>query len=168
MGTLSKIDQAQLSSALTVPAASLRKSLSKEDSSALLALMEALARRYPGQDLESTIGEFHRDYEALALKYSLAKMIRAVEELRIDPNQKFFPKPDEIAERIEQRRETGLYADNAARYKKAQAQHEQDRVRIEAFKKAWLESGLTLAEYCKRLDDEDNAALRDRLQAPGQ
>lgn len=99
---------AQRSSALTTAAAPLQESLSKEDSSTLLALMETLMRRYPSQDQGETATEYFRDFEQLALKYSLPKVARAIQALRIDPEQKFFPRPDEVADEIEHQRETGL------------------------------------------------------------
>ena len=60
-----------------------------------------MAKRWPNQENEDTIAEFLTDFEQLALKYSLQKVIQGIYTLRIDPNQKFFPKPDEVAEEIE-------------------------------------------------------------------
>jgi hypothetical protein len=107
MSELKQITPAQLNSALTERDSSSRKSLSNEDSSTLLAKAEALARRYPSQDQESSIKEFFLDYEQLALKYSLNEVCRALDELRIAPGQKFFPRPDEVADMIVDRRERG-------------------------------------------------------------
>ena len=98
----------QLSSALTVREADSPRSLSKEDSSTLLVLMEKAARRWPGQELEDSIAEYHADYERLALQYSLAKVQDALDALRIDPKQQFFPRPNEIAAKIEVQREQGV------------------------------------------------------------
>ena len=41
------------------------------------------------------------DYEALAQKYSLQKVVDAIEALRISADQKFFPQPNEVAAEIE-------------------------------------------------------------------
>jgi len=100
MSDLTKISKAQLSSALTAPAASLQRSLSKEDSTTLLALMDGLARRYPSQDQQENIGEFFADYEQLAVRKGLQRVVEAVQALRIDPEQRFFPRPDEVAAEI--------------------------------------------------------------------
>lgn len=104
MADLKKIDQAQLNSALTAQDESSQKSLSKEDSSTLLGLMDSLARRYPSQDQEGSIREYLKDYEKLALRFSLPKVAAALEELRIRPEQKFFPRPDEVADEIDNQR----------------------------------------------------------------
>ena len=100
MSDLRKISQAQLNSVLTAPVASLQKSLSKEDSTTLLALMDGLTRRYPSQDQEESIGEFFSDYEQLAVRKGLQRVVEAVQALRIDPEQRFFPRPDEVAAEI--------------------------------------------------------------------
>jgi hypothetical protein len=55
--------------------------------------------------LEQSLEGYLADFEQLALRYSLAKVQRALAELRIAPGQKFFPRPDEVAEVIEQQRE---------------------------------------------------------------
>jgi hypothetical protein len=102
MGDLTKITAAQLNSALTAQEKSLRKSLSTEDSSTLLALMEGLVRRYPTQDQAETIEEYYLDYEALTLRHGICKVEKAVTALRIDPEQEFFPKPNEVAHEIDQ------------------------------------------------------------------
>ena len=101
MADLTKINQAQLSSALTAPAASLQKSLSPEDSTTLLALMEGLTRRYPSQDQQESVAEYFADYEQLAVKKGIQRVVEAVQALRIDPDQKFFPRPDEVASEIQ-------------------------------------------------------------------
>jgi hypothetical protein len=101
---LERITKAQLNNALTPVAAPLQKRLSSEDSSTLIALMEGLMRRYPSQDVSETAEEYLADYEALALKYSVPKVEQAFRALRIDPDQQFFPKPDEVAREIERQR----------------------------------------------------------------
>jgi hypothetical protein len=98
---MEQLNRAQLSSALMVRGVSLQRSLSKEGSSTLIALMERLARRYPSQDLESSIAEFHQDYELLAVNHGLPLLQAALQSLRIKPSQKFFPRPDEVAGEIQ-------------------------------------------------------------------
>ena len=152
---LERINQAQLNSALTVREESLQKSLCREDSLTLLAVLEALTRRYPSQDLESSIAEYQADYERLALKYSLPKVLAAVEKLRLDPAQRFFPRPDEVAERIEQQRELGRlpsYAESKAMLK----QEEAERLRIvnDPLEKAWRKQRFGYDPYTEREPDE--------------
>ena len=106
---MERITEAQLNSALTAPVASLQRSLSSVDSSRLLALMESLTRRYPSQGQEESIAEYFRDYERLALRYSLLRVEEAVAALRIDPEQKFFPRPDEVASQIKRDRAGDMF-----------------------------------------------------------
>lgn len=101
---MERINQTQLSNVLTVRAAACSVSLSKKDSTRLIAVMEDLARRYPSQDLEDSIGTFHADYKKLALKFGLPKVEAAIENLRITPGRAFFPRPDEIATELENMR----------------------------------------------------------------
>lgn len=101
MDDLEQISRAQLNSALTTGASSLQRSLSSGDSATLLALMESMMRRYPMQDLGETAEEYFLDYEQLALKYSLQRVQEALAALRIDPEQRFFPQPNEVAAEIE-------------------------------------------------------------------
>lgn len=44
------------------------------------------------------------DLEKLALKYSLQSVEQAIAELRIDPEQKFFPSPNDIAAQMKKNR----------------------------------------------------------------
>jgi hypothetical protein len=87
---------------------SLSKNLKNEEYSTLVVEFQALARRYPSQDVEQSTDAYLEDFEALALRYSLRSVVAALRELRIRPGQKFFPRPDEVAEEIERKRETGL------------------------------------------------------------
>lgn len=68
------------------------------------------------------------DYERLALKFSLQKVIDALYALRIEPEQKFFPKPDEIAAEISRKREDGNRRTDAALQK---AREQADREKAE-------------------------------------
>lgn len=104
MADLEKPTLAQLSSALTVQEKSLRNTLSTGDLSTLVALTESLLRRYPGQDQEESVLEYQKDYERLAMVYSVTQVQQAVAALRIKPDQKFFPRPDEVAAQIERDR----------------------------------------------------------------
>jgi hypothetical protein len=97
---MERIGEVLRSNALMRQEVGLRRQLSTEDSSELIAMMESLVRRYPSQDLESSIDDYLLDYEALALKHGIEKVKRAVAALRIDPDQHFFPKPDEVANEI--------------------------------------------------------------------
>ena len=104
MSDLEKVTRAQLNNALTEPAESLQVSLSKEDSSTLLILMEGLTRRYPSQDQAESVAEYFADYEQLAIKKGLPKIEEAINALRIDPDQEFVPRPNEVAAEIERLR----------------------------------------------------------------
>lgn len=91
--------------------------------------------------------EYLADFEKLALKYSVLKIEQALDSLRIKAGQKFFPKPDEVAEEIELKREQGIYAaDNAA------AIHRREREQAEYARNApWrqrlIASGMTASEF---------------------
>jgi hypothetical protein len=125
---LERISQAQLNSALTVREESLQKSLSRKDSLSLLAMLDSLVRRYPSQDLSASMAEYQRDYKRLCLKYSLPTVLAAVEELRLDPEQTFFPRPEEAAKRIEQRQQVEYW----------QKQHEAtEQRRLQEIKEFW-------------------------------
>jgi hypothetical protein len=62
--------------------------------------MEGLTRRYPSQDQEGSIEEYHKDYKQLAIRHGIGAVAEAITKLRLDPEQKFFPRPDEIADQI--------------------------------------------------------------------
>ena len=104
MGNLEKVNQAQLKNVLTGTEGQLQKRLPEEESKALGMLLERTARRYPNQDLSQTLDEYMVDLEKLALKYSLQSVEDAIAMLRIDPEQEFFPTPDEVAHQINQTR----------------------------------------------------------------
>lgn len=96
---LEEVDQAQLESALTAPEKSSLALLSKQDSLRLLKAMDGLVRRYPSQDQESSIEEFLKDYAELAEKHGICRVEKAIDALRL--SAKFFPKPDEVAQEID-------------------------------------------------------------------
>ena len=145
---MERITEAQLNNALTTPEGRLQKRLSSEDGSTLTILLEKTLRRYPNQDAAETIAEYLADFEQLALKYSLLKIEAALKALRIDPQQQFFPKPDEVAGEIE-RQENKRNGENA-RLSTAKILDEMARERAKhaQFMREWQESGLSLAEFC--------------------
>lgn len=100
MSDLERPSLAQLKSVLTATEGQLQRRLPEEESKALGVLLERTARRYPNQDLSLTLDEYMTDLERLALKYSLPAVEDAIALLRIDPEQAFFPTPDEVAEQI--------------------------------------------------------------------
>jgi hypothetical protein len=66
--------------------------------------MEALTRRYPNQDQAESVAEYFADYEQLAIRKGVNKVAEAIASFRIDPEQEFFPKPNEIAAEMERLR----------------------------------------------------------------
>ncbi|HEY5054679.1 MAG TPA: hypothetical protein VII58_00875 [Acidobacteriaceae bacterium] len=66
--------------------------------------MEAMTRRYPTQDQGESIAEYFSDYEQLAVQRGIGRVVEAVAALRIDPEQIFFPRPDEIAAEMKRQR----------------------------------------------------------------
>lgn|ERR1035438_5260001 len=132
MPELERIKRAPLSSVLTGTSELSRRRLDDEESRALTLMVAEAVKRYPSQDLADSAGEILQDLEQLALKYSLLKVRRALEALRITPGQKFFPRPDEIAEEIEDQRErrmiptvddTRHYLANLAQWKREHAEY---------------------------------------------
>lgn len=91
------VTKARLEGALMQTAAPLQISLSKEDGMYLLALLNRTAKRYPNQDLTDAIPEYLADLEQLALKYSLRQVEEAIASLRVDPEQIFFPTPQDVS-----------------------------------------------------------------------
>lgn len=102
---MERVTQALANSALTAQDVSLQKSLSSEDSTALLSMLDSLTRRYPSQDLEPSIEEYAKDYERLAQTFSVAVVQAAVDRLRLRSDQKFFPRPEEVKAEIENERD---------------------------------------------------------------
>jgi hypothetical protein len=102
---LEKLNRESLNNALTPAGQPLQRQLSSEDGSRLTATLERTLRRWPSQENADTIAEFLADFEQLALKFSLQRVEQALNALRINREQKFFPKPDEVAEEIERQRQ---------------------------------------------------------------
>jgi len=105
MADLEKANRAQLNSALTPTAGRLQRRLPKEELKALGAVLEKMARRYPNQDMTDALPEYMRDYENLALKFSLQSVTEVIEELRVAPDNKFFPSPNDVADRLNEKAE---------------------------------------------------------------
>jgi hypothetical protein len=101
MADLEKVSRELLDSALTKPDSQLQRRLPSEELEALGILLERTARRYPSQENGESMEEYLTDFEQLAVKYSLLKVEDAIAVLRIDPEQEFFPKPNEVAREIE-------------------------------------------------------------------
>lgn len=97
---MERISQALLDSVLTVTSEPSQRRLSDEEFTELALLVAQMAERYPSQDLEQAVEGYTMDFEQLALKYSLPQVQSALQALRIHPEQKFFPRPDEVAEEI--------------------------------------------------------------------
>lgn len=95
------ITEAQLKSALTPTGAPLQRRLPQEEFTALGILLNRTAKRYPNQDLTDALPEYMRDLEQLSLRYSLLQVEDAIAALRVDPEQVFFPTPNEIAAHIQ-------------------------------------------------------------------
>jgi len=87
--------------ALTITSRPLQRHLSNKDTTALAVMLGRLMKRFAHQDMTAAMPEYVADFEKLAVKYSLPKLEAAVEALRIDPEQAFFPKPDEVAKELE-------------------------------------------------------------------
>lgn len=104
MGELTKLSQIKPDSGLTTTGGQLQRRLPQGELEALGILLERTARRYPNQDLEIPMPEYMADFEQLALKFSLQKVEDAIAALRVDPDQRFFPTPDEVAHEIKQQR----------------------------------------------------------------
>ena len=61
-------------------------------------------RRYPAQDQGESTDEYFIDYEQLAIERGVDKVAKAVSALRRDPEQRFFPRPDEVAAEMKRQR----------------------------------------------------------------
>ena len=115
MADLEKINRAQLNSALTPTAGQLQRRLPPEEFQALGILLERTAKRYPNQDMQDAMPEYLADLEKLALRYSLQSVEDAIAALRVDPEQEFFPHPDEVAAEMKRQRLKKVPSDVYAR-----------------------------------------------------
>jgi hypothetical protein len=98
---MEQIDQVSLMNALVPTNELSQRRLPDAESVELGILLAQMADRYPAQDLRDSMEGYLWDFERLALKYSLPMVQTALAELRIRPGQRFFPRPDEVAEEIE-------------------------------------------------------------------
>lgn len=133
---MEQIDQASLMNVLTPTSAPLQRRLPDAESVELVVLLAQMADRYPAQDLKDSMEGYLWDFEQLALKYSLPKVQTALEALRIQPGQRFFPRPDEVAEKIE------AQVDVERRQKEVQRQAQRRQREIEEFWRdapGWME-----------------------------
>jgi hypothetical protein len=78
-------------------------------------LLAQMVDRYPAQDLSDSIEGYLWDFEQLALQYSLNEVRAALAEYRITPGARFFPRPDEIASAIIERRDMQVLERQRAR-----------------------------------------------------
>lgn len=96
-----------------------------------------------------------KDYEKLALKFSLQSVEQAIEELRIDPAQEFFPTPSDVAALIDSKKAHNRYDSDTREWQAKRREWDKEKPVIEAHRKAWLESGLTLAEFNGKLEGNE-------------
>lgn len=102
---MQRADLALLSNALTTTSQPSQPQLNDEDYVQLTLLTSQTAQRYPTQDLSESMEGYLLDFERLAAKHSLSTVKEALARLRLSPDQKFFPRPDEVAEEIHRLRE---------------------------------------------------------------
>ena len=98
---MEQIGRVSLMNVLAPTSAPLQRRLPDAESVELGVLLAQMADRYPAQDLRDSMEGYLWDFEQLALKYSLPMVRAALAALRIRPGQRFFPRPDEVAEEIE-------------------------------------------------------------------
>ena len=104
MADLTKITRAPLSSALSATGRPSELQLSAAEATQLALIVDQMQTRDPAQDMEDSVEGILWDLKRLALRTSLRQVIDALAELRIRPGQRFFPRPDEVAEEIENQR----------------------------------------------------------------
>ena len=141
------------SSALMETSQPLQRRLSDADSVELAVLLGQMVQRYPAQDLSDSLEGYLLDFETLALKYSLAKVHEALAELRTSPGQKFFPRPDEVAEEIERQREEQNRASDRSAGERRKAESERDFWR-------WVDERMELSGLSEQ-------AILDAVRVPG-
>ena len=127
---MEKISRAQLNSALTTTGRPSAPQLSAEDLTQLSLVVDQMQLRYPAQDTAEPIEGMLWDLERLALRYSTRKVIDALAELRIKPGQKFFPRPDEVAEEIVRQREAHRHDRERRESEERRRREEEDRKRL--------------------------------------
>lgn len=145
---MERITEALLNNALTTTEGHLQRRLSDEDGLNLTAILERAQRRWPNQDTAESMEEYLADFERLSLKYSLQSVEAALEELRIDPEQQFFPRPDEVASEIERQKHKEAASSDRRATLRYFAKMEEEGRKHSAFRRAWMESGLSIGEFC--------------------
>ena len=145
---MEKVSRAQLNNALTEIGEPLRRQLSSEDGSQLTAILDKAQRRWPNQDTAESMEEYLEDIERLCLKYSLPQVAAALDELRIDPAQNFFPTPNKISARIEAMINLGAAHLSSKATQDYLAMFDESMEKTRIFREAWLASGLALSEFC--------------------
>lgn len=118
---MERLNQVSLASVLQLTSEPSQKQLSASDGQTLMAMVGQMAQRYPSQDLEDSIEGYLWDFQQLALKYSLSKVMAAAAELRLKPGQIFFPRPDEVAGEIERQQDERNRAADTARQRQSRA-----------------------------------------------
>jgi len=101
---MERVQRANLSSALRTIGGQLQRRLPNVELTALGALMDGMERRWPAQELADSMDAFMTDMEELARRHGLQYVQLAVMALRVSPEQKFFPRPDEIAAEMDRQR----------------------------------------------------------------
>ena len=112
---MERVTEVLLKSVSMPTAGQLQKRLRLEELTALGILLERTARRYPNQDLTDALPEYMTDLERLALSYSLQSVEDAIAKLRVDPEQDFFPTPNEVAAQMKRDRLRKVPSDVYAR-----------------------------------------------------
>jgi len=98
---MQQVNRAQLENVLKPTSAPLAKPLLGVDLRSLILAIGDAMKRWPSQDQQDSAEAYLEDFERLAQKYSTSAVIEALSALRISPEQRFFPRPDEIATEIE-------------------------------------------------------------------
>lgn len=159
---MEQIDRESLVKVLAPINAPLERRLADAESVELGVLLAQMADRYPAQDLRDSMEGYMWDFEQLALKFSLAEVRTALAELRIRAGQKFFPRPDEVAEVIECRREEQIQA--RRRQREREQRLEMDRERWEWFDNRIRDNGeATVNGQVCRTDEAFAAAMKGIL-----
>jgi hypothetical protein len=114
-----------------------------------------LTIRYPGQDVQDSMESFLSDLERLAHRYSVAAVQVAIQELRIRPGQRFFPRPDEVAEEMARQRD--VEANNPNKFISCDRKQRNVEVDGRIFDQAFCSGGQL---YQHRIDGAGNSAVR--------
>lgn len=156
---MERVNLALLNNALTTTGEQLQRRLPDEELAQLAVLVTQMADRYPSQDLEQSIEGYLADFEQLAMLYGLRKVYEALAALRIRPGQKFFPRPDEVAEEIEHQRERKLVPGLAETRRRVEAEKaEGARLLTDPEEIAWRRSKFGYDPWTEKKPAEKGAA----------